>query len=42
MSGKRKRDGVGRRDGVGMEAIVWQTPANPPEASDYIFRRGKS
>ncbi|XP_042435045.1 RNA pseudouridine synthase 7-like [Zingiber officinale] len=41
MSGKRKRDGVGGRDGVDMEAIVWQTPANPPEASDYIFRRGK-
>ncbi|XP_074567754.1 RNA pseudouridine synthase 7 isoform X2 [Curcuma longa] len=42
MSGKRKRDGVGGGgDGVDMEAIVWQTPANPPEASDYIFRRGK-
>ena len=20
--------------------IVWQTPANPPEAQDYIFRNG--
>ncbi|PKU78124.1 RNA pseudouridine synthase 7 [Dendrobium catenatum] len=24
-----------------MAAIVWQTPANPPEPEDYIFFKGK-
>lgn len=31
---KRKRD-----EAAEME-IVWQTPANPPERRDYIFRNG--
>ncbi|XP_052183542.1 RNA pseudouridine synthase 7 [Diospyros lotus] len=35
MSQKRKR----REDETEME-IVWQTPANPPERRDYIFRDG--
>ena len=32
---KRKREDAEE----GME-IVWQTPANPPEPQDYIFRNG--
>jgi hypothetical protein len=32
---KRKREDAEE----GME-IVWQTPANPPELQDYIFRNG--
>lgn len=32
---KRKREDAEE----GME-IVWQTPANPPEPHDYIFRNG--
>ncbi|CAL9192116.1 RNA pseudouridine synthase 7-like isoform X1 [Musa acuminata AAA Group] len=37
-SGKRKRDDGEEAE---MEAIVWQTPANPPEPHDYIFRNGR-
>ncbi|KAF7834067.1 RNA pseudouridine synthase 7 [Senna tora] len=33
---KRKREGEEKS----MD-IVWQTPANPPEAHDYIFRNGR-
>lgn len=29
-----------RKSGSDME-IVWQTPANPPERTDYIFRNGR-
>lgn len=32
MNTKRKREDM---------EIVWQTPANPPERHDYIFRNGK-
>lgn len=28
-----------KREDEGMD-IVWQTPANPPEPQDYIFRNG--
>ncbi|KAF9605220.1 hypothetical protein IFM89_014333 [Coptis chinensis] len=30
-----------RKRGKGDMEIVWQTPANPPERHDYIFRNGK-
>lgn len=30
-----------RRDEAAEMEIVWQTPANPPERRDYIFRNGK-
>lgn len=30
-----------RRDEAAEMEIVWQTPANPPERHDYIFRNGK-
>ncbi|KAJ9676566.1 hypothetical protein PVL29_021869 [Vitis rotundifolia] len=30
-----------RRDEAAEMEIVWQTPANPPERLDYIFRNGK-
>ncbi|WOL11451.1 RNA pseudouridine synthase 7 isoform X1 [Canna indica] len=40
MSVKRKRDVDGGKEAE-MEAIVWQTPANPPEPHEYIFRNGK-
>lgn len=29
-----------RRDEAAEMEIVWQTPANPPERHDYIFRNG--
>ena len=29
-----------RRDEAAEMEIVWQTPANPPERRDYIFRNG--
>ena len=29
-----------RRDEAAKMEIVWQTPANPPERGDYIFRNG--
>ncbi|CAN1318137.1 RNA pseudouridine synthase 7 [Linum perenne] len=38
---KRKRDGGGRRSKERDMEIVWQTPANPPEMQDYIFRNGR-
>lgn len=32
----------GGREGKGtVMEIVWQTPANPPEPQDYIFRDGE-
>ena len=32
---KRKRE-----EQEGSMEIVWQTPANPPEPHDYVFRNG--
>ncbi|KAK1567128.1 hypothetical protein Q3G72_008454 [Acer saccharum] len=37
---KRKREGENQDHNKQME-IVWQTPANPPEKHDYIFRDGR-
>ena len=37
MKRKREQEEEGRK--MEME-IVWQTPANPPERHDYIFRNG--
>lgn len=36
----KRSGGGGGEEGKAME-IVWQTPANPPERHDYIFRNGK-
>ncbi|KAK2662304.1 hypothetical protein Ddye_000878 [Dipteronia dyeriana] len=37
---KREREGENQDHSKQME-IVWQTPANPPEKHDYIFRDGR-
>lgn len=40
---KRKREAgsnANKSSNNNME-IVWQTPANPPEKHDYVFRDGK-
>lgn len=39
MKRKREKEEENKHE-KGME-IVWQTPANPPEKVDYIFRDGK-
>uniref|UniRef100_A0A9I9DZ76 Pseudouridine synthase RsuA/RluA-like domain-containing protein n=1 Tax=Cucumis melo TaxID=3656 RepID=A0A9I9DZ76_CUCME len=39
MKSKRKREEESMS--MGMGGIVWQTPANPPQRSDYIFQNGR-
>lgn len=39
MKRRREADNAASDSNRSME-IVWQTPANPPEKHDYIFRDG--
>ncbi|KAL3716683.1 hypothetical protein ACJRO7_008296 [Eucalyptus globulus] len=42
MKRKRKEEGGGGGGGASEEGeVVWQTPLNPPERQDYIFREGR-